>query len=1121
MKKSFTKATAFDNQFLRKALIMTKIYILILFCSIYTAKASDSYAQNVRVNLDLNNVSLNKVIKAIKEQTEFEFAYDANLDQLILNKVSINAKNEKIDNVLANVLKGTNINFKVIDRIILLSTNVIKETSGIKNGMLLQLQKLTGSVTDAQTGEPLVGVTLIVEGTTQGTITDVNGKFTLKQPSANATLKVSFMGYLTQIINITGQSRIDIRLNPDVKNLDEVVIVGYGTVKKSDLTGSVTSISNDKFAQQNISRIDQALQGRATGVQVTNVGGAPGGEVRIRIRGANSALGSNDPLYVVDGFVGADFTLVNPNDIESLQVLKDAASTAIYGSRGSNGVIIVTTKKGKKGSVQFDYQGQIGVSNVIGKFNLLNAADFAQVVNEKNAAIGLGAAFTPANIAGFKEKGGTDWQNEVYQTAITNQHQLTISGGTEKTTFLVSGNYLKQDGIIKNSGFDRYMLRSNLNTQLNDKFSFRFNLTGTSLVNSNNQIQSGTGNPLVQALAWAPTTPIYDANGNYTLNDPVGSLKTNPLALIFDRDLRVVRSSANIVGGLRYEFIKGLALDIQYAVDYRTQQTKTFNGNYATNFSPNASIASLQQVTLQGTNSLSFNRIINEVHSINAVAVFETQQYTANSFNGNSAGLKFPELKYDNLGQGTTFTVGSDFSKWTLMSFLGRVNYAFREKYLLSVSIRRDGSSKFQSNNKYSIFPAGSIGWNLTKEDFIKNLDVFSNLKLRASWGWTGSQAIQPYATQSTYSSIIMAFNNNNLTSGTRLGNPGNPDLKWETTEQKDIGAEIGLLKGRLTGEFDYFIKETSDLLLNRPLPSYAGGGTYASNIGKIENKGWELSIGGTPLNSKNFKWKSDFNISNVNNKVVSLGNIADRIFTGSNVGAAFSTQSEFVYQPGKPLGSYWGLKYLGTWKPSEAAEASKFGMVPGDARYEDLDHNHVINTSDYQIIGSGIPKTTAGWNNTLTFKNLTLNIFFQGVFGVDKLDYTRAAALIAMGDNRQATLVDIKDRYIPGVNETSNIPAFSKTNQTIAQSTMFMENGNFVRLKNLSLAYNIPLPALGNSASLRISLNATNLLTFTKYKGLDPEASSVGSGTDLNQSIDYGAYPNSKTYTLGINITF
>jgi TonB-linked SusC/RagA family outer membrane protein len=456
-----------------------------------------------------------------------------------------------------------------------------------------------------------------------------------------------------------------------------------------------------------------------------------------------------------------------------------------------------------------------------------------------------------------------------------------------------------------------------------------------------------------------------------------------------------------------------------------------------------------------------------------------------------------------------------------LLSYLGRVNYSYKSKYLLSASLRRDGSSKFQGNNKFSIFPSVAAGWNLAGESFMQNQKVFSNLKIRGSWGLTGSQAINPYATYSTYATdALVAFTNTANTSGIMLGNPGNPNLRWETTEQTNIGAEMEFLNGRLTLEGDYFIKNTRDLLLNQPLPGYVGGGNLAQNLGKIQNKGWELALGATVLETAGFHWNSTFNISNVQNTVVSVGGIAERIFTGTNVGAGMSTQSEYVYAPGQALGSYWGVKYLGTWKPSQADEAALYGAKPGDSRYQDLNGDNAITAKDFQIIGSGIPRTSAGWNNTFTYKGITLNIFFQGVFGFDKLNYTRAAAISGSADARQPILADIRNRYIPGVNETSDIPAFSTTNINYTQSSRFLEKGDFVRLKNVSLSYDLPSTVLRDKANIRLFISAMNLLTFTKYSGIDPESSSVN-GSDTALGIDYGSYPNSKIYTAGLNFTF
>jgi TonB-linked SusC/RagA family outer membrane protein len=631
----------------------------------------------------------------------------------------------------------------------------------------------------------------------------------------------------------------------------------------------------------------------------------------------------------------------------------------------------------------------------------------------------------------------------------------------------------------------------------------------------------GTGSPIIQALAWAPTTPVYAPNGTYTMNDPVGSVKENPVALVYDREINVERSLANMVGGLRYEFIPGLALDVQYAVNYLNQQNKRFNGPFVSQNNPNANRASSEQITLQSTNALSYRRTFGEAHTIDAVGVFETQQFTDDRFSAQGNTLKDPSLSYYNLGLAGSFAVNSGYTKWTLLSYLGRVNYSFKDRYLLSASLRRDGSSKFQGDNKYSVFPSVAAGWRLSEEAFMQNVSLFSNLKLRGSWGLTGSQAINPYATHSTYStSPLVAFTHTGATSGIMLGNPGNPNLKWETTEQVNVGAEMEFLNGRITVEGDYFVKNTRDLLLNQPLPGYVGGGNIARNLGEIQNKGWELSVGATVLETSAFNWTSNFNVSHVQNTVVSVGGIADRLFTNTNVGAGMSTQSEYVYAPGQPLGSYWGLRYLGTWKPNEADQAAKFNAKPGDSRYEDLNGDNTITTRDFQIIGSGIPRTSAGWNNTLAYKGFTLNVFIQGVFGFEKLHYTRAAALAGGADARQPLLVDIRDRYIPGVNETSDIPAFSLTNINYTQSSRFMESGDFVRLKNVSLAYTLPQSALRNLATVSFFVSGMNLYTLTNYTGIDPESSSVN-GADTALGIDYGAYPNSRIYTAGVNFTF
>jgi len=980
------------------------------------------------------------------------------------------------------------------------------------SGLLAQSARVTGKVTD-QDNAALPGVSILISGTSQGTVTDGEGNYAIQAPG-NGTLVFSFIGYESQTVEIGNRSVIDIKLAQGSRSLNEVVVVGYGTQKKTDVTGALSVVSTREFSQQPITRLDQVLQGRAAGVQVTQSNGAPGGDSKVRVRGANSVLGNNDPLYVIDGFVGANYNLLNPNDIESLQVLKDAASTSIYGSRGANGVIIITTKKGSKG-IKVSYEGQGSVSNVIKRFDILPAGEFAEIVNARAAATGSNAPFTQAQIDDFKKNGGTDWQDLVYRNGSGQQHQVTVSGGNEKTSFLISGNYVNQKGIVNNSGFKRYVLRTNLSTQINKNLALRLNLSGAKTANHN----TDGGGALIEALQWAPTTPAYGADGQPTFADPIGSVSRSPLDNLYDKSIDTERMNINAIGGLNYKLpINGLSLDLQYAINYLDAQNKNFNGKRLSNNNPNATRYSADQVTLQNTNALNYNRTFGN-HSITAVAVLETQQFTDKNFTATANGLRFPQLGYDNIGGNSAATVNSGFSKWTLLSLLGRVNYAFKDKYLITAAIRRDGSSKFSKDNRNSVFPSVALGWRLSEEEFIKNLNVFSNLKLRGSWGKTGSQAINPYATLSPYNSTQVGFNNTGVTAGVIQGNQGNKNLKWETTTQTDVGIEVEILNGRLHFEADYFNKSTTDLLLNVQLPNYAGGGTQPRNVGEIKNSGFEFAIGGTPVEKGKFSWETNLNLSTLKNEVVSLGGLP-RLGTGTGAGGGMSITNEFMLMPGQPLGSYWGLKYLGTFKPNEADIAAKQGRVPGDPHYEDVNGDNAITTDDFQIVGHAFPKLTGGWNNTFTYGGLTLNVFFQGAFGVDKLNYTRAGAMSGSGEARQFLLTEIRDYYRPG-NEDSDIPAFTKTYQPFTQSSRFVENGSFVRLKNVSLAYNVPSSVFKDRANVRIFASATNLFTITQYSGPDPETSNVGSSTDTAIGIDRGSYPNAKVYTVGLTLGF
>jgi TonB-linked SusC/RagA family outer membrane protein len=983
---------------------------------------------------------------------------------------------------------------------------------------------VTGRVTDEQQ-QGLPGVSVVLKGTTQGTATDSDGKYSLTLPDGNGTLVFSFIGYLTEEVAVSNRTNIDVKLMSDIKSLSELVVVGYGTQQKKDVTGAISSISAKDFQAQPVTRLDQALQGRVPGVQVTSNSGAPGGDVKIRIRGANSIYGDNNPLYVVDGFIGADFRSVNPEDIESMQVLKDASATAVYGSRGANGVILITTKKGASGKMQVNLMSRFSTSEVLNTYDLLNAGEFAETANAARAAVNGGSPlFSTAEVNAFKQNGGTDWQKEIFRKATGMEYQLGMSGGSDKMNYYISGNYLDQEGIVLNSAFKRYALRANLTSQISDKFSVRLNLNAIRRENLNSQGNAGRLSPVTQALSWAPTTPVRSANGDILAKDPTGSIYQNPVALALERNYESFSTSSNVVGGFRYQILDGLSLDIGYGLNYENIQDQSFASKAASdNNQANASRGSYELINLQNVNNLTYTRVFNDVHHLTVTGVFEQQSYTLRGFGAQANNLTFPSLGPYNLALAESNAASTAYTRSTLSSFLGRVNYSFQDKYLITASVRRDGTSKFQGDNKYSVFPSIGLGWRVSEEGFMKDLDVLSSFKIRGGWGLTGNQAIPAYGTYSNYQTssfeAFTPFNNSTLTPGILLGNIGNAGLKWETTEQINIGTDIELLKGSLAFSFDYFVKNTSDLLLNQPIAPYLGGGNIIKNVGNVQNKGIELSLNATPISTGAFTWNSAFNISFLDNKVVNLGAV-DTLFTGSNVGSGLSSQSEFVLIEGQPLGSNWGLQYQGTWKPNEVEEAKLYGAKPGDSRYQDLNNDKQITTQDFQIIGRSQPKTSLGWNNTFTYKGLSLNIFIQSLLGFDKLNYTYGVTVAPTADVREYLHADIKDRYIPGVNETSDIPAFSGSNKTYYQSSRFIQQGDFIRLKNVSLSYTLPT-TLVKSVGVQVFLTGTNLLTWTKYKGFDPESTSVGSGTDINQGIDYGSYPNSKTYVAGVRFQF
>ncbi|MBW8682845.1 TonB-dependent receptor [Chitinophaga rhizophila] len=1088
-----------------------KLTVLLLTVTLLQVAAA-GYSQTVTISA--HHSSLEKIFREIKRQTGYTFLYtDEQMRQG--RDVSLDMKNASLDDALRACFKGQPFTYSITDKVIIVKRKIAEtEISQLPD------EEVRGKVTNDK-GEPLPGVTIQVKGTAKGVVTNEHGEYVITIPAANTVLVVSSIGYNTIETPVNGKKEMSLTLQASASNINEMVVIGYGEQRKGRLTNAISSISAADFRDAPVNRLDQVLQGRAAGVQVTNAAGSPGGSVRIRIRGSNSINGSNEPLYVVDGFVGAEFFAINPDDIADIQILKDAAATAIYGSRGANGVVLVTTRKGSRNQLKVNFTTRLSAASVIKKLDLLNAADFAETANAHALAVGTTPKFTDEQITGFRTNGGTDWQQEIFRTAPGQEYLLSLSGGTEKSGYFISGNYLNQDGVINNSFYKRYTLRSNINANLTDHISTFLNITGSYSNAQNVDIPAdGPSSPLAQAITWSPTTTVRNPNGNFVVSDPVGSLFYNPVALTVDRLAMRDRMLANVIGGIKFGILPGLTFNLQYGANYLQYEDKSFAGKVTNNNTSTAGVRSNKEIVLQNTNTLNYKKIFNNVHHLDVTAVMEYQQSTYNFHSAGSSNLTYEHFQWNNLALGTPSSPNSGYSKWALFSLVSRVNYGYDNKYLISAAIRRDGSSRFQGNNKYSYFPSLSAGWVISNEPFMQQLSFISNLKLRGSWGLTGNQAISPYSTLSSYSNIPASFNNSTHQVGLVIGNIGNPALKWETTEQKDVGLDIGLLKGRMAIAVDYFVKDTRDLLLQETLPMYLGGNTITRNVGAVQNKGWEFSIEGDVTGSSTVKWNTGFNISFLKNQVMSLGEGKTRIFDPNNrkIGGGMSPQSEFVVMPGQPLGAIWGLSYLGTWKPGDG-KASEYGAKAGDARYLDVDNDGTIDADDYHVIGTGIPKTSIGWNNTISYKAFTLNLLFQGLWGFDRLNYNKAVAMYYGGDAREATHTDIKDRYIPGVNETSDIPAFSTTNRNFTQSTRFLEKGDFLRLKNISLSYDIPRSTLKNTLGVKIFVSATNLFTWTSYSGIDPESNS--SAGDIRQGIDFGTYPNARTITGGVTLNF
>lgn len=1086
-----------------------KIFLFFAFLAIGTCFASETYSQETSFNINTSNKTVKEVIKEIENSSEFIFFYlDKSID--LNRKVSVNAQNERIDAILDQLFSGTENSYSISDRQIIIS----KKEAPIAANTNQATKTITGTVRDAM--GPVPGANIVVKGTTNGTITDLDGRFTLSNVPLNATLQISYIGYLPQEVEVANQSSFTIVLNEDNQALDEVVVIGYGSVRKADLAGSVSVLDSKSFKDQPITQVSDALQGRVSGVQVQS-SGVPGGTVKIRVRGSGSINRSNDPLYVIDGIVReSGLTGLNPEDIQSMQILKDASSTAIYGSRGANGVVLISTKTGKANSRQIMFDAQVGIGTVAKRYETLNPYEFATLYNTYRKD-----TFSSDQLSAFQNgTAGTDWLDEIFQNGVTQDYKITLSGGSDKIQYLVSGNYVGQDGVVKENTNKRYQARANITSQITDWLHLTADVNASHNVKRSADFSAAKTNIVNIAMNYAPVLGIMNEDGTYT-RDPYSAItQFNPVGLLNEQIGESMRDIVNAHIDLKFDILPGLTFTTSNGIDYNDVKNYSFATKKVSSSSSMGNNDGYR-MTLQTTNNLTYSGKWGD-HALTATAVYEATQSEYRYINISGKNLMTESVGWWNAEMASSRTATNDYSKWGLMSGVGRVMYNYKDKYMLTGTIRADGSSKF-FNDKWGWFPSIAAAWSMGNENFMQNQNVIQDLKIRASYGIIGSQAIEPYETLGLMSKAMYSFGGNSYYTGYWIGQTvATPNLSWERTHQLDLGLDFSVLNHRLSVSLDYFDKRTKDGLLKRTIPNYDGGGSYWVNAAEISNRGIDFSINATILDHPDFSWTTTFNGTYLKNEVKDLAGL--EFLPGANIASGmFSTDGITRVQVGQPIGAFYGYEWIGL---EEIRKENGELETVRDA-FVDRNNDGIIDSKDRTFIGKANPDFTLGWNNSLRWKNWDLNVFFTGSFGADRFNMVRYTGTSMTGDFAFITLKEyLNDNYdskglsarYPSVNVTGN------NYQAAATSTKYMEKANYIRLDNISLSYNLS-KSVSKFADLRFTFSCQNLFTISSYKGMDPAGisfvdTSTGS-VDTNDGIDLGAYPLTRSYTFGVRMNF
>ena len=1008
----------------------------------------------------------------------------------------------------------------------------------------------------AENGESMPGVSVRLKGTTIGAASDLNGNYSINIPEKqdNAVLVFSMIGYNPMEVSVRNRTLINVTLSPDVKSLGEVVVVGYGTQQRKDLTGSISSIAMEDLKTIPATGIDQALQGKAAGVMVNNNSGQPGAGVSVRIRGITSVTGSNEPLYVIDGipfsgdggssqsfsaFGGGGgqsnqsvLSSLNPSDIVTIDILKDASATAIYGARASNGVVIITTKRGKANESKITYDTYIGYQEVPKKLAVMNLREFAKYSNETRLdnSQQLSEEFANPNILG----NGTNWQDEIFRKGAIQNHQISFSGGKDKTQYYISGGYFKQDGTVIGSSFDRYSLRVNIDNQVKDWLKFGNSLT---VSNTNQQITlSDSDDGVVSAaLLQSPAVPVKLPSGEWGgVEDPQAYYTINPVALALQKD--VSRKQTRLNGNFWAEIAlyRGLSFRGEFGGDIGFTSNSAFNPTYKWGKLENTQSKLLrrneQSNYWNAKAFLNYNKVFNNLHRFSAMIGHEAQYSMYKSVNSGATGLTSNEVQSLNLGDPKFATVGDIISPWAMESYLGRINYNYDDRFNLTVTYRADGSANFGPKKRWGRFPSAAAAWTISKEAFMKEVTAINNLKLRIGYGSVGNQNLPTYSYGSLMASVITAYG-----TGFYSDKLANENIQWESANQTNLGLDIGLIKGRVNLSVDVYDKRSSNFLLQSTPPSFTGVGTNWDevkspfvNAGEMQNKGVDISLNTSNIDSKNFKWNTNLVFSHYKNRVNAL--VTDKDIYYEKIQWFENITKTSV---GLPIGMFYGYNAKGIFqteeeirtspKQTENGGVSKWsGTFPGDIIFADNNSDGKIDAADRVIIGSPHPDFTFGITNTFSYKNFDLSVFVQGSQGAKIFNFTRVRTegLTSLGQNQLQTAAD---HWTPD-NTTAKLPRFilGDPNQNNRFSDRFMEDGSYVRIQNISFGYTLPAGLLDKAFIKRMKVYGSiqNLKTFTKYSGYDPEIGSYDQNSKLT-NVDNGHYPNPRTFTLGLNFEF